>query len=366
MIVVSVLGGVVLDSVDRRRLMGWSQLGLGLVGVGFAVVAATGTTAVWLLFLLAILNGGVWAIDSPTRQAMIPGLVGRAMVAPALALNQTINNLAKAAVPVLAGVVIAVSGLLVTYLMAASAFLIGALVTRGLASTTPTPRQETGRWASVFGGFWFVARNRVVRNGFILDLGAMVLAIPTALFPAVGIDRLGGDSGTVGLLYSALGFGALVVALLSGWIGRIRRHGLAIVVSICLWGLGVIGFGLSQSVVVAVIALTVAGGADIVSAVLRTSIVQLETPDELRGRVLALQAAGNVGGPRLGDLRAGTLASLWSIPGSVIAGGVACITVALLVAARDRGYLRYRPSTAEPQGDSPLPRGEGQPGLTIS
>lgn len=347
MIVVSVLGGVVVDSVDRRRLLGWSQLGLGLVGAGFTAVAAGGVTAVWVLFVLAIVNGGLWSIDSPTRQAMLPGLVGRALVAPALALNQTVNNLAKTAVPVLAGVVIAVTGLTVTYVMTAVAFVAGALVTRGLPRTTPAPREESSRWAGVFGGFWFIARNRVVRNGFVLDLAAMVLAFPTALFPAIGIDRLGGDSGTVGLLYGALGFGALVVALLSGWIGRVRRYGLVIVASICLWGIGIIAFGLSRSVVLSVIALAVAGGADLVSAVLRTSIVQLETPDELRGRVLALQAASNVGGPRLGDLRAGAVASLSSIPFSIIAGGVACILVALTVAARDRGYLRYRPSVTE-------------------
>lgn len=170
---------------------------------------------------------------------------------------------------------------------------------------------------------------------------AMVLAQPRALFPAVAGGFYGGGTRTVGLLAAAPAFGAVAAALVSGWTGRVRRQGLAVLIAVTVWG-GAVGlFGLSRALWVGVLFLAVAGWADMISAVFRNTILQVATPDELLGRLQGVFIVVVAGGPRLGDFTAGTVATLTSERVAIVAGGMACITVLWLLAVRYPGFARY-------------------------
>lgn len=349
LLAISMIGGALADAVDRRRLLLISQVVMGLTAVGLLWNSVGDSPAVWPLFVLSGVNAGVSAIDSPARHALVPGLVGRALLPSALALNQTLVNTAKAAVPALGGLIIALAGLPVSYAVEAVMFGASAL----LIARLPDIKIEGGGrkfgMESVVEGFRFLKPRRLIQAMFLLDLNAMVFGMPTALFPAFGTETLGGNAFTVGLLYAAPGIGALVSAVTSGWIGLVRRHGRAVVISIIGWGVAITVFGFSNSVPLALIMLGLAGAADVVSAIFRQAIVQLTIPDEYRGRLSSMHMAVTGGGPRLGELEAGVVAAFTSVRFSVVSGGIACILGTFAIARWSPRVLAYEydPDEAE-------------------
>lgn len=341
LLAVSLIGGALADAVDRRRLLFLSQMLLAATALGLLWNSVTPEPAVWPLFVLSGINAGVSAIDSPARHAIVPGLVGRALLPSALALNQTLVNTAKAAIPALGGLLIAVAGLPFSYGTETAMFLISGV----LLSRLPDVRIEGGGRKfgldSIVEGFHALKPRRLIQATFLLDLNAMVFGMPTALFPAFGTVTLGGDAFTVGLLYAAPGIGALLGAVTSGWVPSVRRQGRAVIIAIIGWGLAITVFGFSNSVPVAVVMLGLAGAADVVSAIFRQAIVQLTIPDELRGRLSSMHMAVTAGGPRLGELEAGVVASLTSVRFSVISGGLACILGTFAIAKWSPRILSY-------------------------
>lgn len=351
LLAVSMVGGALADAVDRRRLLLISQFVLGLTALGLFWNSVAEAPAIWPLFVLSGVNAAMSAIDSPARHALVPGLVGRALLPSALALNQTLVNTAKAAVPALGGLLIAVAGLPFSYGAEAAMFAMSAV----LISRVPDVAIEGGGrkfgLESVFEGFRFLKPRRLIQAMFLLDLNAMVFGMPTALFPAFGTETLGGNAFTVGLLYAAPGIGALVSAVTSGWIGSVRRQGRAVVLAIVGWGLAITIFGFSNSVPVALTMLGLAGAADVVSAIFRQSIVQLTIPDEYRGRLSSMHMAVTAGGPRLGELEAGVVAAFTSVRFSVISGGLACVLGTLAIARWSPRVLAYEYDPDEPERD---------------
>jgi hypothetical protein len=312
-----------------------------LTAAGLLWNSLSAAPAVWPLFALSAVNAGITAIDSPARQALVPGLVGRALFPAALALNQTLVNTAKAAVPALAGLLIATVGIPFTFAAEMAMFVIsGALLARIPDVAVPGERRKFGA-ASIAEGFRFLRPRRIIQAAFLLDLSAMVFGMPTALFPAIGTEVLGGDAFTVGLLYSAPGVGALLAALTSGWVSLVRRQGIAVVAAISAWGLAITIFGFSTSLVLCLIMLGLAGAADVVSAIFRQSIVQLSVPDDLRGRLSSMHMAITAGGPRLGELESGLVASVTTVPFAVVSGGIACLAGTFLIARWSPEFVSY-------------------------
>jgi len=169
----------------------------------------------------------------------------------------------------------------------------------------------------------------------------MVFGMPSALFPAFAIHRLGGDATTVGYLYAAPYAGALIGSLVSGWTSRVRRQGLAVTIAACAWGAAIAAFGFTTSLIPALAFLAIAGGADFFSAVLRSVILLRSTPDHLRGRLRGIEFMQVASAPSLGDLEAGVLASLTSLRFSIVSGGVLCIAGCVAATLALPGYLRY-------------------------
>ena len=205
--------------------------------------------------------------------------------------------------------------------------------------------------ASVLEGLRFLRTQPVVTMTFAVDLVAMIFGMPRALFPALAVHRFGGGARTVGYLYTALAAGGFIGTAFGGWFSRIRRQGLAVLVAVAVWGAAVVGFGLLDSLIPALLVLVVSGAADGVSAVFRGVILQTATPDAMRGRLQGVFTVVVAGGPRLGDLESGAAASFLSLPGAVVSGGIAVLVGVAVLAAAVPSFRRYKPDLrGEPHG----------------
>lgn len=328
----SLVGGAVADAVDRRKLLAVSQIVLAATAAGLAWNAAVDDPRVWPLYVLSGLNAAVSAVDSPTRSAVLPALVGRSLLPSALALNQTLANVARAVGPAVGGVLIATMGLTSTFAIECGLFIISGVVLTRMPALVPEGGGTKFGWRSIAEGLTFVKQRRLLQASFLIDINAMVFGMPQALFPAIGSEMFGGNASTVGLLYAAPGVGAMLAAATSGWVGMVRRHGRAVIVSVIVWGVSIATFGLVGSLPLALGLLALAGAADVVSAVFRNTILQMAVPDSLRGRLSSIHLAVVAGGPRLGDVESGLVAALASVRFSVVSGGVACVIGALAIA----------------------------------
>lgn len=341
MIVGGLYGGAIADAVDRRLLAIAASSGLAATSLVLAIQAYTDVRLLWLIYLMVGLQGLFFAVNNPTRNAMIPRLLPRDLLTAANALSQLSFQLGLTVGPLVAGVLIGWLGLAAAYTVDVVSFgaALYALV------RLPPMRPEAGGMragiTSMLEGLSFLRTRTNVLMTFLTDMCAMVLAWPRALFPALAANVFGGGSRTVGLLTAAPAFGAVAGALLSGWTSAIRRQGLAVLIAVSLWGVAIVGFGLSMSLPLAVLFLAIAGAADVVSAVFRNTILQVATPDELRGRLQGVFIVVVAGGPRLGEFTAGTVASLRTEMFAAVTGGLLCVSLVWLLALRYRGFLSY-------------------------
>jgi MFS family permease len=355
LIVFGLLGGAIADTVDRRKLLLVTSGGTAVVS-GLLVVQALlpGAGHLSVLWLLTAVQSALTAINSPTRSAAIPALVGTAGISAANALNMTVQQAGVIAGPLLAGFLIDAGGLPFTYAIDACGFLFALVLLRGLPPLPPggTGAESVGRLRlraalrRVGEGFAFLRSQPVLLMTFVVDLFAMVFGWPRAVIPELAQTTFAHSGNALGWLSAGVSIGALVLGLVSGWVTRIDRQGRAVLVAICVWGVAVALFGLVHSLVLAVLFLAVAGAADLVSAVLRTSMLQTAAPDDMRGRLQGVFIVVVAGGPRLGDLRAGALAAATSVPLTMVSGGVVIVVAMIVVAVAVPSFRRFRASQA--------------------
>jgi MFS family permease len=344
-------GGAAADVVDRRKLLLASSILAWLSTVGLLVQALLGMRSGYLLLGLTALQSAGFAVSSPTRQAIIPRLVPARLVPAANTLNYTTSTAGGVVGPLAAGLIFGLvstgAGVTVAYLVDAALFSISFWATWKLPSIPPVehepgaPRPSAGL-RGISDGLRFLVTQPVLLLSFAVDIIAMVFAMPRALFPEVAADRFGGPS-VVGWLFSAIAIGSVVGGLFSGWIGRVKRQGVALVVAVVCWGVAIGLAGLAHQLWLALLLLGVGGAADLVSAVYRQSMLQVFAPDRMRGRLQGVFTVVVAGGPRLGDLRAGATASVSSITVSWAGGGFAAAGLAIVLAAVFPALLRYRP-----------------------
>ncbi len=288
--------------------------------------------------MLPAVAGGLAGFDRPAFNSSIPRMVPEGDLAPAYALWQVQLQVGIVIGPALAGLLLAGPGLATVYWLDVGSFVVSLLSVVALHPMPPTSKAIRAGWRSVVEGFRYLRGREVLQGVYLLDLNAMVFGMPRALFPALGIGFFHGGARAVGALYAAPGAGALVGALATGWVNTVRRQGRAVIIAVIVWGAAIAMFGLVNALWVALILLAVAGWADVVSAVFRNTILQMAVPDELRGRLSAIQIAVVQGGPRLGDLEAGGVAEAFGASFSVVSGGVACVAGALLLAILLPGF----------------------------
>jgi MFS family permease len=283
----------------------------------------------------------VYSFGRPALASLAPRLVPDEELAAANSLSSVYSSLSSVAGPAVGGLIIATAGVPWTFGIDAATYAASLLVIWWLPKLPPLEEVDRPSFRAIVDGFRFLKGRQALIGIFAIDTNAMVFGMPSALFPAIALHRLHGTASTVGYLYAAPYAGALFCSLLSGWCSHVRRMGLGITVMACLWGAAIAGFGLTSSLVPALVLLAIAGGADFYSAVLRSTMLLRSTPDHLRGRLLGIEFMQVASAPSLGDLEAGVLASLTSLRFSIVSGGVACIAGCVVTALALPRFLNY-------------------------
>lgn len=342
LIVFGLYGGAVADAVDRRRLGLVTALGATLCSAVLAGAAFGHLRSVGLLYAVVALQAVCFAMNSPARSSMIPRLLPPERLPAANALASLAGGVGQMAGPMLGAVLVGAWGYQAAYGVDVLAFTASLYAMWRLPTMLPGAGDGAARRRpSVMEGLRYLAARPNLRTTFVSDLAAMVLAQPRVLFPAVAGLWFGGGTGTVGLLAAAPAVGALLGSVFSGWLGRVKRQGLAVLVAVGSWGAAVAVFGLTRDLWLGLFFLALAGCADTVSMVFRNTMLQSAAPDDMRGRLQGVFLVVVVGGPRLGDFLAGSTADLFTPTVAVVGGGLACIAAISLIALFQRGFLHY-------------------------
>ena len=325
--------GVLADALDRRKLMLFSQIAMMLCSAALAFASSLGIVTIWWIYIVTALSSAASTLGMPARQAIVPSLVPREHLSSALSLNIISWQAATILGPTLGGLIIAGLGVASVYWIDVLSFfaVIAALLLMRVGAVVGERRPVNLRAA--LEGFAFVRSNTLIWSTMLLDFLATFLGSATVLLPLFATDVLKVSSVGVGLLYAAPSVGSVLAsAVLSVW-GQLRRQGPTLFVAVALYGVCTAIFGLSTSFWLSLLMLAGVGASDTVSMVVRQTIRQLTTPDEMRGRMTAVGMLFFAGGPQLGEIEAGVAARLLGGPLSVAAGGLACVLMVGMLSA---------------------------------
>jgi MFS family permease len=339
-------GGALADHVDRRKLLVSTGLAQALVTALLAVNAARPQPSVGALYVLAFLLAACSSLQRPSREALLPRTVRHEELTAANALGSLGAQVGMLAGPAVGGLLLASVGATWCY----GVDVVGVLLATGLyAALAHYPHRDETTPPSLRGiaeGVRYAVGRRDLLGTYLVDIAAMVLAIPVVLFPALAEDVFARPE-LLGLLYSAETVGALVATATSGWTSRVHHHGRAIVVAAAAYGVAIALAGVAPTIWLAMLALALAGGADMVSAVFRSTVWSQTIPESMRGRLAGIEMLSYSLGPLGGQVRAGVVADLWSVRGSITSGGVACVVGVLGTATWLRDFWHYDVRTDE-------------------
>ncbi|WP_372497230.1 MFS transporter [Streptomyces muensis] len=349
LVVFALWGGAVADSMDRRKLLLITNSGIAVTSVLFWLQAVTGLASVAVLMVLLAVQQAFWGLNAPARNASIARLVPAEELTAANALGSTVMQTGQVVGPLLAGVLIPVIGLAELYLIDALALCVTVwAVVRlpalpPLAATGATVKRRAGV-REIADGFRYIALHKVLLLSFLADIIAMVFGMPRALFPQLAGETYGsyGEGLALGLLFAAIPIGAVAGGLFSGTFSRARRHGWMVIGAVVAWGAAITGFGLSDSLWLAVAFLALAGVADMVSMVFRGAILLSAASDEMRGRMQGVFTVVVAGGPRLADVLHGTAGSAFGARTATVGGGLLVIALMVGLALLVPALRRYR------------------------
>jgi MFS family permease len=340
LLVTPVLGGLIADAFERRRFVLGVHVVLAALSVALALNGRLAYPHLWVLYAFATLHAAFYGLYRPAIDAWPVRLLGTGLLPSALALEMLYYNADGLAGPALAGLLIAWVGVSGVYLLDVATFVVAIACLAAMRPSPPGEEAPVPGFAAIRDGLRFLRGRRVLQMTFVVDLNAMIFGMPIALFPAVA-DRLGVGATGLGLLYAAGAAGSLVTSLFSGRLVHVRRQGRAILIAVATWGAALAGFGLSRSLWVAIAFLALAHAGDLISGMYRTAIAQSVVPDELRGRLDGIGLTVWAVGPALGNLEAGAVASLVSVPFAVVSGGLACVVGAVAIGALVPAFRRY-------------------------
>jgi MFS family permease len=361
LVVFGLWGGALADHMDRRGLLIVTSWGLALASVLLWAQAAASLDNVWAVLCLLSLQQAFFAINQPTRSAAIPRMVPAGQLPAANSLNITVFQFGAIVGPLLAGVMLRWVDLSTLYLIDAITCIAPIWATLRLKPIPPTNGDQGASgygFRAVLDGFRYLAGNTVVLMSFVVDLIAMIFGMPRALFPQMAHESFGGpiEGGTtMALLAAAISVGAVAGGVFSGWLPRIRKQGLAVVVAILVWGVAMIGFGVASGFAggtaglmlwIALLFLAIGGAADMVSSAFRNTILQEAATDEVRGRLQGVFTVVVAGGPRLADAVHGAAAAAVGTTIAAAGGGALVLVGVVLAAPMAPVFVRYRVTRA--------------------
>jgi len=339
LLITAFVGGALADAVDRRRMVRVTESVTCLVAGALVVNSLSAHPRLWVLFAIAFAWAGIDGLQRPSLDAMVPRLVSTEELPAAAALSSLKSNLGMVAGPPVAGVLIVAVGLPVTYGVDVATFFVSLVALALMRAVPPPPDSDGLSLRAIADGLRYARSRQDLLGSYLVDMNAMFFGIPTALFPQVA-SHLGGAA-VLGVLYAAPSVGSLLVTLTSGWARRVRRHGRVIALAAGVWGLGIIGFGFASSLPLAVVGLVVAGGADMVSGLFRSTMWNQSIPDALRGRLAGIEMLSYSSGPTLGNVEAGLVEALAGLRVSIVSGGVLCVVGTAALAAALPRFWKY-------------------------
>lgn len=345
-----IAGGVLADRTDRRKVILRSRSGTALVLVGLAINAALPAPSLWFVYVAAVFAGGIAGLGGSALMAAIPALAGPKLLAAAGALITVTSQFGAMVGPALAGLIAAGPGIAVCFALDAAGYVVGLALLWFLPPLPPGESTADAQhpFRALLEGFRFIRHNQVVAGLLMIDMWAVLFAMPYALFPQIGTEVFQGGPTAVGLLYTAPAVGAFLGALTSGWTGRVRHTGRALIAAVLLWGTAIALFGLSGQLWLGLLFLALAGLGDTISEILRRALLQHYTPDHLQGRVGSLWLAQATGGTAVGNAEAGLASRLLGGPAAIVIGGAVCVAGVAMMAVlmpRFRDASLSAPST---------------------
>jgi MFS family permease len=355
LVVFALYGGVLADRLDRRRVIRWCEAALGVCSLLLLADSLLSRPLLWPLYVVVAAMNALAALQRPSVEASIPRLVPPERLTAAVALLSGTQNLSVIGGSSLGGVLAAGAGPAVVYGLDAASFVVSfALLLRLRPVPAPDPGDHppASGLRGVLAGLRYARGRPELLGSYLADLAAMTMSYPAALFPfvAAGLHA----SWAVGLMFACPSIGAFAVTVPSGWMSRVRRHGLAIALAACGWGLAIVVFGLAPDIAVALAALVVAGAVDMISGIFRDLLWKQTIPDALRGRLAGVELLSYAVGPSAGQLRAGAVASATTTRWALISGGALCVGAVGLVCLALPAFVRYRaPTSTQSNHESP-------------
>ncbi len=349
------LGGAVADRVDRKRLLIGSEALMALCLAGLLMNALSAAPSVLAIYALVAVLQGASGFHRPALEALTQKLARPAEFAAVAALSSLRGTFGMVAGPALAGILLAKWGAVGAYLFDFATFLAAlsfiARIPRSAMGPVDAASERPHLLADLAEGLRFAWARPELMGTYIVDIVAMAFAFPVALFPAMAAAD--GRTESVGWLLSAMSVGALVIGLFSGWTGRVKRHGRAVVVAAAVWALGIVALGLAPSLTLGLLCLAVAGAADMVSGVFRGTIWNETIQNALRGRLAGIEMISYLTGPLVGNARAGFMAEAWGVSTAVWTGGAICLVGVIATGFLLPRFWAYRSTAA--RGAEALP-----------
>jgi MFS family permease len=333
------IGGALADTVDRRLMVIVTDVFLALGSLSLALLAYHGAPPTWALYVLAGFMSGLNGLQRPSIDALMPRLVPREDLMAAAALSSFRGSFIMIVGPAIGGVLIASMGLAFTYAMDVLSYALALGCILLIRKTSAPQRAERPTLESIREGFRYARSRQELVGTYVVDFVAMIFGMPMALFPALS-EKLGGP-GVLGVLYASPAVGAFIASVTSRWTRGVKRHGLAVTVAAAVWGVAIVFFGFCDSILPATFFLALAGGADAVSGIFRSTMWNQTIPDHLRGRLAGIEMVSYMSGPMLGHLEAGMAAAAFGVRASVVSGGVLCVVGVALCAFLLPGFVRY-------------------------
>jgi MFS family permease len=340
LLVMAFVGGALADYLDRRLLVRGGEIALAALCGVLLVNALADRPHLWLLYLVAAVTAAIDGVQRPALEAMVPRLVTPEEIPAASALQSLGMQIAQLGGPALAGILIATVDLAWVYAFDLATFAVSVTCLTLVRAVPPPPDADRPSIRSVITGLRYAGSRPELLGTYLVDINAMFFGMPQALYPFLA-TQLGGPK-VLGLLYAAPAVGSLLATVGSGWTGRVHRHGLMVIIAAALWGVGIVGVGLSHVLWLTLACLAFAGAADMVSGIFRMIIWSQTIPDHLRGRLAGIEMLSYTTGPLLGQLRSGAMArTRLGVGGSIWVGGALCIVGTVVMAAALPRFVRY-------------------------
>lgn len=356
-ILFSLIGGAVADTANRRRVLFVTQSVMALIAFLLAWLTFQGRITLWQIYALTAIQAAAIAFDLPARQALVPNLVPPRDLSNAFSMQSIAFQVGSIVGPAMSGMVIAYWGLAYAYLIDAISFM-AVILALLLIGNIPQHTRGTGRiqvkFSAIVEGVRFILKQPIILSSMLLDFFATFFSSANTLMPIFARDILNVGAVQYGWLSSAQSIGAMAAATIISQLKEIKRQGVTLLLSVVAFGIATIMFGLSRTFIAAMIALIFIGASDSVSAIIRNTIRQLQTPDYIRGRMTSINQIFFLGGPQLGEVEAGLVAQLFGAPFAVISGGIGCLLAVSWIARRWpqlRGYNGDEPIKAGAMAD---------------